>query len=76
MSRDTDPRIVIARRTALLHRLDDEGVPLELANSWIDAWGASVSSRGLDPGGAAYWVAAHSWITTQRGKGREPGWSG
>ena len=73
MTRATDlERILIARRLALLNRLAGEGMSLDLADRWIDAWEAEAWSHGLEADDAAYWLAADFWITTERGKGREP----
>lgn len=74
MARRADPdRIFIARRAAVRNGLTGEGVSLEQAEAWCDAWQVEAEVRGIDRRSLDYWGAGIGWIEKQR-KARRSGW--
>jgi hypothetical protein len=64
--RSTPERIFAAHRIAVRNGLTDNGMPLETAEAWCDAWEAEAELRGIAVGSADYWSLAGDWIAKQR----------
>ena len=65
MTRRPDPeRIHIARRMAVRSRLAGEGIALELAERWCDAWEAE--RQGLERGSPDFWRHGTKWVASER----------
>lgn len=73
MTRRPDPeRIPIARRMAVRNRLTGEGMSLELAERWCDAWEAEGGRQGLERQSPDYWHHGTKWIYEQRSARKVP----
>ena len=72
VSRRADPRrIQVARRTAVRNLLADDGMPVETADAWCDAWEAEADRLGLEPD-SEYWTLGIAWIGEQRKERKLP----
>src|SRR5262245_31608416 len=66
MSRRADPdRIFAAWRLAIRNTLAGEGMSLDEAERWCEAWDAEAAGRWL-PKDAVYWELGAEWIREQR----------
>ena len=73
MARRPDPkRIFTARRMAIGNILTDEGMPLEMAEAWCDAWELEADSLDLDRTSSEYWALGSAWIHEQRMRRKLP----
>jgi hypothetical protein len=50
----------------MARRLESEGMPLELAERWIQAWEDHSPSSSTDRLGATFWTEAENWIHDER----------
>jgi len=72
VSRRADPRrIHIAGRSAVRNLLADEGMPVETADAWCDAWEAEAARLSLERD-SEYWTLGIAWIDEQRRTRRLP----
>jgi hypothetical protein len=62
---DSD-RIFMARRVAIRNGLTNDGISLEHAEAWCDAWEVEADVRGIDRASPDYWGVGIGWITEQR----------
>jgi hypothetical protein len=72
VSRRANPEAIhVARRMAVRSRLTGEGMAVELAERWCDAWEAEASRQGFARN-ADYWQSGAAWIAEQRAARRKP----
>jgi hypothetical protein len=70
--RSTPERIFTARRMAIRNVLTDEGMPLETAEAWCDAWELEADTLDLDRTSSEYWTLGSAWIHEQRIRRKQP----
>jgi hypothetical protein len=67
MARRAGPdRIFTARRMAVRNTLASEGMSVETAEAWCDAWQDEGERVGLDRMSSDYWTLGLAWVHEQR----------
>jgi hypothetical protein len=70
--RSTPERIFTARRAAVRNVLATEGMAVETADAWCDAWQDEDERLGLDRASSEYWTLGLAWIHEQRMRRKLP----
>jgi hypothetical protein len=73
MARRADPeRIFTARRMAVRNTLASEGMAVETADAWCDAWQDEGERLDLDRTSSEYWTLGLAGIHEQRQRRKQP----
>ena len=73
MATRADPEhIFTARRMAVRNALASEGMSVETAEAWLDAWQDEGARLELDRMGSEYWTLGLAWVHEQRRTRRLP----